>query len=112
MLSDKAILKRFSRRKFLSGAVGTAGIPRAGGNLLFPHDAPAWSAASHRFDSPGSGRAASQVTAIRVDATPGQATNSFSPHRALFPLFAASFNLALLGGTVAPYALVCGQGPR
>jgi len=83
MLSDKAVFKRLSRRKFLSGAVSTAVIPSATRNLLFPHHARVVSVATCPFDSPGSGEAAPPVNTVRVDATPGHATNSFSPHRAL-----------------------------
>jgi hypothetical protein len=86
MLSDKAVSKGLSRRKFLSWAAGAAVIPISQArerNLLFPHGAPAATAASHRFYSPRSGEATSPGNTVRVDSTPGDATNSFSPHRAL-----------------------------
>src|SRR5438093_13363344 len=69
--------KRISRRKFLSAA--TRAVPLS----MTLHHALAVSATSHEPVPAAGGAGPSSMTTVRVDSTPGHATNSFSPHRAL-----------------------------
>jgi len=78
MGSDGTALMRISRRRFLSTAAGTAAALS-----ISPRRSSSSAAKGTGLDLLGSGGNASRVHTVRVDATPGHATNSFSPHRAL-----------------------------